>query len=165
MKTRVIFAVVVGLLAGAALLPAQSGVGLGVLAGVTLPHGETTDIPSNDWEPAFNWGFFVDIPLVQAFHIATSSELYTLDGDAATDMALSFKFIVPLSSFDLYAGVVAGITAVADDIAPHVGAVAGGAWILVSNLDAFVQGKYNIVLDGNENIRVLHLNAGLIFRF
>ncbi len=165
MRTRVIFAVVLGLLASAALLPAQSGVGLGLFGGMTLPHGETTDIPSSNWEPAFNWGFFVDIPLVQAFHIATSSELYTLGSDAATDMALSFKFIVPLSSFDLYAGVVSGLTAVGDTIAPHVGVLVGGAWILVSNLDAFVQGKYNVVLDGSENIRVLHVNAGVIFRF
>ncbi len=164
MKARVILAVAVGLLAGVALAQAQSGVGLGLFGGLTLPHGETNDIPSSNWEPAFNWGFFVDLPVAQTFHISPSSELYTLGSDAATDMAISFKFIVPLTSFDLYAAVVAGVTAVGDTIAPHVGLLAGGAWILVSNLDWFVQAKYNVVLDGDQNIRVLHVNTGVIFR-
>jgi hypothetical protein len=35
----------------------------------------------------------------------------------------------------------------------------------VSNLDWFVQGKYKFVFEGDENVRVLHLNAGLLFRF
>jgi hypothetical protein len=149
----------------AAALAAQSGVGLGVSAGAAFPEGATADIASDDWEASLNWGFYVNIPLLTSFAITPSSELYKLGEENATDMALAFKFIVPLPSFDLYAGFVPGLTAVGSRTAPHVGAVAGGSFALVSNLDMFVQGKYKILFDGSENIRVLHVNAGVLFRF
>ena len=163
MRTGIVVAAVMLVAAGA--LAAQSGVGLGVSVGAAFPQGSTADIASDDWEPSLNWGFYVNIPLLSSFAITPSSELYKLGEENATDMALSFKFIVPLPRFDLYAGFVPGLTAVGSRTAPHVGAVAGGSFALVSNLDMFVQGKYKILFDGSENMRVLHLNAGVLFRF
>jgi hypothetical protein len=158
-------ALLIALAATALPAAAQPSVGLGVAAGVALPDGHTADIASSDWKPGFDWGFYVDIPLIATFHITPSSELYKLGGNNATDMSLAFKFIVPLTGFDAYAGFVPGVTAVGDSTAPHVGVVGGVAFPLVSNLDMFAQAKYKVLFDRDENIRVLHLNAGILFRF
>jgi hypothetical protein len=158
-------ATVFALMACAASLQAQAPVGLGVALGAAFPDGSTADISSDNGEASFNWGFYVDIPLLASFHVTPSSELYKLGGDNATDMALTFKFIVPLPRFDLYAGFVPGLTAVGSTTAPHVGVVGGAAFVLVSNLDMFAQAKYVILFDGSENLRVLHLNTGILFRF
>jgi hypothetical protein len=80
-------------------------------------------------------------------------------------MSIAFKFVVPLSSFALYAGFVPGVTAVTDVIAPHVGILVGGNFPLISNLDVFAQGKYKFLFEGGENLRVLHVNVGLLFNF
>jgi hypothetical protein len=162
-KSRSVLAAV--LLACAALASAQSGVGLGVAVGTTFPQGSTNDIEFDDWQPSLNWGFYVDIPLISTFHVTPSAELYKFGDENATDMALAFKFIVPLTRLDFYAGFVPGLTVTGSTTSPHIGVVAGGALILVSNLDWFVQGKYKFVFEGDENVRVLHLNAGLLFRF
>jgi hypothetical protein len=164
MRFHKFFVLAVALLAAAAAVPAQSGVGLGVAIGATLPQGSTSAISSVDGELSFAWGFYVDIPVVATFHITPSSELYKLGSDNATDTALAFKFIVPLTGFDLYAGFEPGLTTVGKTTAAHVGIVAGGAFILVSNLDMFVQAKYKVLFEGNENIRVFHLNTGVLFR-
>ena len=145
---------------------AQSGpIGLGIALGAAFPAGSTPAIPSTDWRGSFNWGFYVNIPLIYTFHLTPSAELYKLAEQNATDMAIAFKFIVPLSRFDLYAGAVPGLTAVGDVTAAHVGVLAGTSFRLVSNLDVFVQGKYKWVFQGEQNIRVLHVNAGLLFNF
>jgi hypothetical protein len=154
----------------AAALPAAaqgsaSSVGLGVALGVAFPQGETDSIGSTDWLASFNWGFYVNIPIISTLHLTPSSELYRLDGVNATDFALAFKFIVPLQRFDLYAGIVPGLTAVADVLAPNVGLLAGGSFPLVGNLELFIQGKYDWVFEQERNLRVLHLNAGLLFVF
>jgi hypothetical protein len=47
----------------------------------------------------------------------------------------------------------------------HVGALAGASFNLVSNLDSFLQVKYQWVFEGSRNLRVLHLNAGILFNF
>lgn len=165
MKARILSIVALALVAGAGMAAAQGAVGLGVAVGTTLPQNSTDDISFDDWEPAFDWGFYVDIPLLSTFHITPSAELYKFGDENATDMALAFKFIVPLSSLDFYAGFVPGLTATGSTTSVHIGVVAGAAFVLVSNLDWFVQGKYKFVFEGDENIRVLHLNAGLLFRF
>jgi hypothetical protein len=145
---------------------AQSGpIGLGIAVGVAFPAGSTPGIPSSDWSASFNWGFYVNIPLIYSFHLTPSAELYKFADQNATDMAIAFKFIVPLSRFDLYAGAVPGLTAVGDVTAAHVGVLAGTSFRLTSNLDVFVQGKYKWVFQGEQNIRVLHANAGLLFNF
>ena len=162
--SRIVLAV-----AALALLPALAavaqGVGLGVAAGVGLTQGDTADIASNGWQSSFNWGFYVNIPIVSALHLTPSSELYKFGSQNATDMALAFKFIVPLPRLDLYGGFVPGFTAVTDLVAPHVGLLAGFSMPLVSNLDLFVQGKYKWLFQGSENMRVLHMNAGVLFNF
>jgi len=158
------------LLVSAAALPvmAQSSansVGLGVAVGLAFPQGSTAGISSTDWKTSFNWGFYVNIPIISTLHLTPSSELYRLDGGNVTDFALAFKFIVPLPRFDLYAGLVPGLTAVSDLIAPNVGLLAGGSFRLVGNLDLFVQGKYSWVFEGGESLRVLHANTGILFVF
>jgi hypothetical protein len=163
--TKWFSALVLCLAAAAVPVGAESSVGLGVAVGAAMPDGHTSDISTSNWEPGFNWGFYVDIPLIATFHITPSSELYKLGKENATDMSLAFKFIVPLDRLDAYAGVVAGVTATGNDAAPHVGVVGGAAFPLVSNLDMFAQAKYNVLFDRDENIRVLHLNAGILFRF
>jgi len=46
-----------------------------------------------------------------------------------------------------------------------VGVLAGGNFPLISNLDIFVQGKYKFVFQGDDNLKVLHANVGLLFNF
>ena len=148
-----------------ACLAAGGSVGLGVAAGLAFPRGDTADIPNSDGQSSFNWGFYVNIPIISTLHLTPSSELYKFDNQNATDMALAFKFIVPLARFDLYAGFVPGLTAVGTVVAPHVGVLAGFAMPLLSNLDLFVQGKYKWLFQGSENLRVFHVNAGVLFNF
>lgn len=145
--------------------PSATSVGLGFSFGAAFPRGSTADIPSADGQPSFNWGFYVNIPLISTFHITPSSELYKFNTQNATDVDLAFKFIVPLGDFDIYAGLSPGLTTVADVLAPHVGLLGGAAFRLISNLDAFVQAKYNILFEGSRNMGVFHLNAGILFAF
>jgi hypothetical protein len=145
--------------------PSATSVGLGFSFGAAFPVGSTTNIPNVDGGPSFNWGFYVNIPLISTFHIAPSSELYKFDTQNATDIDLAFKFIVPLGDFDVYAGLSPGLTTVTDVLAPHVGLLGGAAFRLISNLDAFVQAKYAILFEGSRNMGVFHLNAGVLFAF
>jgi hypothetical protein len=166
-KMLVLFIMIVMLVAVSPLSSQASGgsVGLGISVGTTFPQGDTADIPSTDWKTSLNWGFYVNIPLIYTFHLTPSSELYKFEDQNATDMSIAFKFIVPLSRFDLYVGFVPGLTAVTDVTAPHVGVLAGGNFPLISNLDIFVQGKYKFVFQGDDNLKVLHANVGLLFNF
>jgi len=161
---------VAALLALAAALPvaaqgSASSVGLGVAVGLAFPQGDTAAIPSTDWRTSFNWGFYVNIPVISTLHLTPSAELYRFNEVNATDFSLAFKFIVPLARFDLYVGLAPGLTAVADVIAPNVGLLAGGSFQLVGNLELFVQGKYDWIFEGGENLRVLHVNTGILFVF
>jgi hypothetical protein len=145
------------------------GVALGAGAGVAVPNG------TPDFKAAFNWGFFVDIPLIYTFHITPSALLYrlkatdtagtTLYSTWATDISLNFKFVVPLGFLQLFGGVLAGLTA-RQSIDPHVGALAGLSINLISNIDIFAQANYRIILpsDGG-TIRDLQVYAGPLFRF
>jgi hypothetical protein len=155
-------------LALAAVLPAAaqaSGVGLGLSAGAAFPLGSTTGALTNDGMPSFNWGFYVDIPLIYTFHLTPSSELYRFASQNATDFDIAFKFIVPLGGLSLFGGFSPGLTAVSDVLAAHVGALAGGSFKLVSNLDAFFQAKWVYIFTGAQNVPVLHANAGILFTF
>jgi hypothetical protein len=160
-----VLAIILGVLAPPACQAQGDSVGLGISVGTAFPQGNTDSISSTDWKMSLNWGFYVNIPLIYPFHLTPSSELYKFDDQNATDMSIAFKFIVPLSRFDLYAGFVPGLTAVKTVTAPHVGVLIGGNFPLVSNLDVFVQGKYKFLFEGNENLRVLHANVGLLFNF
>ncbi len=144
---------------------AGDSVGLGLSLGVALPQGSTASISSIDWQPSFDWGFYVNIPLIATFHLTPSAELYKLADQNATDMAIAFKFIVPLSRLDLYAGFVPGLTTVSDVTAFHVGGLAGCSFRLISNLDIFTQVKYVFLFEGDRSIRGLRVNAGLLFKF
>ncbi len=144
---------------------ASDSVGLGLSLGVALPQGSTANISSSDWRPSFDWGFYVNIPLIATFHLTPSAELYKFADQNATDMAIAFKFIVPLSRLDLYAGFVPGLTTVSDVTAFHVGALAGCSFRLIGNLDLFTQVKYIFLFEGDQSIRGLRINAGILFKF
>ncbi len=142
------------------------GVGLGVAAGVAVPNG------TPDFQAALNWGFFVDIPILNSFHITPSTLLYQLRdqngvGSRATDVSLNFKFTVPLGRIDVFAGVTAGLTST-ESIDPHAGVLAGLTVHLLPNLGVFAQVNYKyIIRDDNVggNVRDLQLYAGPLFRF
>jgi hypothetical protein len=148
-------------------LAAQSerSVGLGVSLGAALAEGSTPNISNSNGSMSFDWGFYVDIPLLNTFHITPSAELYRLQDQNTTDVDLAFKFIVPLSGFAIFAGFTPGLTALSNVMDPHVGILAGASFQLVSNLDVFFQGKYNIVFDGGQYLQIVHLNTGILFKF
>ena len=142
-----------------------SGVGLGFSVGGAIPTGNLAGIPGMSGLLSFAYGFYVDIPLVSTFHITPSSELYRLADQNATDFDLAFKFIVPLASMDIFAGFVPGLTAVSSTLDVHLGALIGASFSLVSNLSAFVQGKWDLLFDPAQNVNIFHLTAGILFAF
>lgn len=172
MKRKIACALVAAVLAIAALpLAAQTpastpsnAVSLGISIGPTFPAGNGVNI-TTDNVTSFNWGFYVNIPLVYAFDVMPSAEVYKFKDQQATDIDLAFKFLVPINDFSIYAGIVPGLTAVSTVLDPHVGILAGASYRLVSNLSGFLQGKYNFVFDSDRNIRVFHLNAGILLAF
>lgn len=136
------------------------GVGLGVAAGVAVPDGGDVD-----FDAAFNWGFFVDIPLISTFHITPSTLLYNFNGVDATDVSLNFKFMIPLGLMELFVGVMAGLTSSAV-LDPHAGVLAGASINLLANVDIFAQANYKFVLrDDDTTVRDLQIYAGPLFRF
>lgn len=141
-------------------------VGLGAAAGVAVPHANPTK-----FAPAFDWGFFVDIPLISTFSVSPSAIVYQANpkgeepGNPNTDISLSFKFVVPVSIVDIFAGVTAGLT-MSTGVDPHVGGLAGLSVQIFSNLEIFAQGNYRILFDGDGGRRNdLHVFAGPLFRF
>jgi hypothetical protein len=139
------------------------GVGLGVAGGFALPHGPLR------FDPALSWGFYVDIPLLDTFHITPSTLVYRLDpkgggGAPATDVSLSFKFMIPLGPLEGFAGVTAGITSTSRTD-PHVGVLAGAQLRVLPNVDVFGQVNYRVVLQGDSSLKDVMLYVGPIFRF
>jgi hypothetical protein len=153
--------------AAPAFARSSDSVGLGISLGAAFPDGEVDrdKFAVRDWQASFNWGFYVNIPLISTFHITPSAELYKVGDQHATDISLAFKFIVPVWRLDLYIGVVPGLTAVNDVYAPNVGGLAGLSFNLFANLDLFFQAKYKVLFHGDRNTRVLHGNAGFLFTF
>ena len=163
----ILFIVAIVLCFSLPLFGQESGTngGLGVFIGAAFPQGSTATIKSTDWQPSLNWGYYVNIPLISTFHLTTSSELYKLGPQNATDFDIAFKFIIPLSGFNIFMGFAPGLTAVGDALDIHIGALGGVGFRLVSNLDAFIQLKYTFIFDGDQNIRLFHTNAGILFNF
>ena len=154
-------------LAGEAAASSSDSVGLGVSRGVVLPEGEfdTNDFEVDDWSAEFNWGFYVNIPLVYTFHITPSAELYKIGGQNATDISLAFKFIINAWALDIFVGVAPGLTTIGDITAANVGGLGGLSFNLFANLDLFFQVKYKVVFDDDKNSRALHANMGILFTF
>ena len=155
---------ILAILSFAAAAQSHFGTSLGLFAGGDAPGATTANIAS-DGQIHFNWGFFVNLPLLQTFSLAPSAELYRFGSSNATDFDIAFKFIVPLNNFGVFAGVSPGLTAINALTAPHVGVLGGATFGLVSNLDAFVMAKYTAVFDGSQNASVVHVNAGILFYF
>lgn len=165
MRTSMLAIIVTAALAcAAAPAAAQNRPSLGVSLGGAFPGSPTANIPS-DRQASFNWGFYVNLPLLETFNIVPSAELYKFGQANATDFDLAFKFIVPLQRFALFAGISPGLTTVNSAPVIHIGALGGASFRLAGNLGAFVQAKYNFVIDGSQNTSVIHLNTGLLFNF
>ena len=146
-------------------------VGLGIALGASWPV-TSSGIKGGLEGISFDWGFFVDIPLVSAFHITPSAMLYQLkvkdEWRSVTDVDINFKFIVPLGFMSLHAGILAGLTSGADEdantLTPHGGLLAGAAFNLVSNLEAFVLVNYKVLFHNLGKVNDLHTYAGLMIR-
>ncbi len=152
----------------AALAPqlahAARPVGLGAALGVAVPSRGDISI-----DPAFAWGFYTDIPLISTFTLTPSTVLYRVDpesgaGAAATDVSLTFKFVVPIGPVEPYAGVTAGVTSSAT-LEPHVGGVLGLSINLIANLDVFAQANYRLTISDQGNLGTWHVFVGPLFRF
>ena len=164
MKRFVIGILIAACFAFGAAAQGRSGTSLGLFAGADAPGSSTANIAS-DGQLHLNWGFFVNLPLLQTFHIAPSAELYRFQASNATDFDIAFKFIVPLSNFGVFVGVSPGLTTLNALTAPHVGILGGATFGLVSNLDFFAMAKYTVVFDNTQNASVVHANAGILFYF
>jgi hypothetical protein len=157
------------------LARAQSAhnVGLGVAVGGAYSQSriDVNDVRKEvGTRPA--WGFFVDIPLLPTFYISPATMLYRFrnaagGSNAVTDVDLNFKFIVPLSSVRLGAGVIAGLTSgVQEGYAPHYGLLGQASLNLVSNLDAFVLVQWKrLSIEHTDTIDDTHGFVGAMFRF
>jgi len=167
MKKNILIALMLcAAVTGIAAAPdASNPVALGVSLGPTFPLSGSGQTIANNGTISFNWGFYVNIPLVYAFDLMPSAELYRFESMQATDIDLAFKFLVPIGSGSVYVGFVPGLTAVSETLAPHVGGLAGVSYRIISNLSGFVQGKYNVLFDGSSNIKVIHINAGILLAF
>lgn len=137
---------------------------LGVAFGASFPHGELS------WDPAFAWGFFVDLPLTSWFYLSPSTLVYELDregvadGFSATDISNSFKFAFDVDMVELFAGFTVGLTS-SNDLDVHFGGVGGLNFNVVEQFDVSVAVNYKVILDDASNINDLKILAGPAFRF
>ena len=149
-------------------LAGAQGVGLGIAAGA-VSSGTELDGLEKSLGTGFSWGFFVDIPLTKTFYISPATTLYELDFGPgkrpATDVALNFKFIVPVASLKLGAGVSAGLTVAEEKYMPHMGALGYLSMNLVSNLDGFAMVQYKHLVRDIQAVDDIHAHAGVMFRF
>jgi hypothetical protein len=166
--TRLFTLLCVLTLPSAALADAR-GVGLGVAAGVDYAHYQDASDSGEEFHPSFAWGFFVDIPLLETFYVSPATSLYTLElGDeslSVTDVDLNFKFIVPISSIRLGAGVTAGLTTGLGDYRGHFGGLGYLGLALVSNLEGFILVQYKQLSVEGQDLEKIHAYAGGMFRF
>lgn len=133
--------------------------------GASFPHGD------GSWDPSFAWGFYVDIPLVPAFQLSPSALVYELDpkDDAtpkvsATDVSMNFKFVIPVSALEIFAGLTTGLTS-AQQLDVHFGGLAGLGWKITKNFDAVTFVQYKVILEDRGNIQDLKAFVGPALRF
>jgi hypothetical protein len=140
------------------------GVGLGVTLGAVFPKNKGVDFS----DVGLSWGFWVDIPIVWKFVIAPSAQIYNIGGDVdentATDIDLNFKFIIPIAFTRVFFGAAGGVTVTQGGYSPNVGLLAGVSFGLISNLEAFVMGKYEVIID-DPNTHLIHTTTGLLYVF
>jgi hypothetical protein len=154
--------------------PGQSR--FGAVVGASFPHGEL------DFDPAFAWGFFTDIPLgVSWFYLSPSAVVYELDpqpaevedgeepapdpgGRTATDVSLNFKFAADVSLMELFVGVTFGLTAAAENDV-HFGGLGGAAFEVTESFDIYASFNYKVILTNDGNVQDAKILAGPAFRF
>jgi hypothetical protein len=166
------FAFVALICASSAIAQADPGsVGLGVGIGAALPSGTgPSNLAGGIRSANFGWGFYVNIPLISTFHITPHAEIYDVNSKVtAADMGLEFKFVVPTPFIRPYVGVDIGDTTLAGSQHINAGGVVGATIHLVANLDAFLEGRYSVMIVLNSetggNIYTAHVLAGILFRF
>ncbi|MEM6531525.1 MAG: hypothetical protein AAF654_02825 [Myxococcota bacterium] len=146
-------------------------VGFGVAAGIDYSQADM--IFEDDSNTSFAWGFFVDIPLAETFVLSPQTTIYELDfgsgNQAITDVGMNFKFVIPLRSLSLGAGILAGVTTGLGEYRLHYGALGQLNFNLISNIDGFVLAQFKRIDVGddfmNEDISKVHAFAGAMFRF
>ena len=144
----------------------STGVGLGFAGGVVYAGG---DLDSAAREKiGGGWGFFVDIPLVDYFHLSPSTTIYKIDSGngslPATDVDLNFKFIVPISNLKLGFGLLGGVTVAEQTYQGHWGLLGYTSYRLVSNLELFGMGSYKHVSRKGKNLNDIHFQGGIMIR-
>jgi len=144
---------------------ARPSPGLGVFAGAKI-------LPGGKLDPSYDFGFFVDLPLINTFHLTPSAEVYRIGGDPTTDLALAFKFVVPMGRLKPYAAIAPGLTTFREHMDFHLAGAVGLYFHLVANLSLLAQVEYKRMMvepDDVGDIDVgsgsLHGQAGLLFRF
>ena len=166
-SARNIAILIIGLFLFSPAIQARStGVGLGVAGGLVYAGG---DLDSTSREKiGGGWGFFVDIPLVDYFHISPSTTIYEIDAGngalPATDVDLNFKFIVPISNLKLGFGLLGGVTVAEQTYQGHWGLLGYMSYRLVSNLELFGMGAYKHVSRHGKNLNDIHFHGGLMIR-
>lgn len=151
------------LASGSARAAGRGQTRLVVPLGVSVPH------QSGDWDPAFTWGFGVDLPLVDWFYLSPSALVYELnpqggDGQSATDVALSYKFALTVDFVELQIGPTTGLTS-SSELDFHFGAMAAAHFGLAKNFDLSTMVLYKVTLLDQGNVNDLKVLAGPAFRF
>ncbi|MEM9116176.1 MAG: hypothetical protein AAGD10_21705 [Myxococcota bacterium] len=151
------------LAAGSAQAAGRGQTRLSVPLGVSVPH------QSGDWNPAFTWGFGVDLPLVDWFYLAPSALVYELNpedrsGTSATDVALSYKFALTVDFVELQLGPTTGLTS-STELDFHFGGVAAAHFGIAKNFDLTAMVVYKVILLDEGNVNDVKILAGPAFRF
>jgi len=134
------------------------GAGLGIFSGVKLDSDGIRDL-------SHNFGFVVDLPLIETFHICPTADTYSVDGALVTDLALAFKFVVSMWGVSPYAAIIPGITTMADERRVHLAGAGGVYFHLVSNLYLLAQVEYKQMVSSDADSGTLHGQGGVLFRF
>ena len=136
---------------------------LGVFGGLILPDGKVS-LKNVHWDPGYNWGFLVDLPLLKSFHLAPTAMMYRLGDVHAGDMNLSFRFVIPTRYLSIYLGIAPGVTALVEDLKVNLGGEVGFSARLIGNVAFFFQGRYKEIFGGS-GIHVIHFDTGVMFYF
>lgn len=149
--------------------PSRHKIGLAAIAGAAFP------LPMDDYRITESWGFLVDIPLINWFHLAPSAILYRLDEKdgqdfGETDLSMRFRFVVPLPGWKLFfapfMGMSYGHFGVSDVIKFHAGGSLGFNARIVSNVDFVFVTQYKFIMNGglhDDNLHMLQPMAGFQF--
>jgi hypothetical protein len=161
-RAMLVVAIVAALVVVPSLASAKPSPGLGVFSGFKLHPGGEIDL-------SYNFGFLVDLPLIQTFHICPSADTYKIGDAAVTDLSLAFKFIIPLRGLRPYAAIAPGLTTFGNERDMHLAGSLGTYIQLVANIDLLVGVQYKrMMINDDEDLTKSGQflgQAGVLFRF